>query len=150
MIIDRRMKMKEVFNFTFVDRNDERKTLKECIYSTEYLFGIIGESGVGKSQLIKVLMNELSDAKFIYIERKKEDRDTYLKICLEKIDNYRETKITDYIKTRFDIANTVISIGVKTALKIKNIEFLDDVIDLLFNASTYFINKKKEKRCKTS
>ena len=137
--------MKEVFNFTFVDRNDERKTLKECIYSTEYLFGIIGESGVGKSQLIKVLMNELSDAKFIYIERKKEDRDTYLKICLEKIDNYRETKITDYIKTRFDIANTVISIGVKTALKIKNIEFLDDVIDLLFNASTYFINKKKEK-----
>ena len=73
------MNNKDLFAFKFVDREIERKFVKNFLLDsyTENILWIHGESGVGKTELIKYFMNYFPCYKFIHVNPIKKQITSY-------------------------------------------------------------------------
>ena len=112
----------DLFKFKFVDREIERKVVERFLFAsnTDKILWIHGESGVGKTELIKYFTDHFEHYRFIHISPVKTQVMSYFSTLIDKLD--KETLsllgfiIKNYKAVRNLAKNTFFEINEKTKL----------------------------------
>lgn len=117
-----------MFNFKFVDREIERKLIKKFISasSIDKILWIHGESGVGKTELMKYFTNQSSQNKYIHVNPIKNQTGSYISILIKELEkeNYSLLNyiIRNYKQIKDLVKNTISEINGKTKFLISGLE----------------------------
>lgn len=130
------MKNIDLFNFKFVDRENERMIVKNFILSpnTDNVLWIHGESGVGKTELAKYFSNHFLSYKYIHINPVKTQTISYFSTLTKELEKEKFSLpnfiLKNYREVRDLAKDTISEINVKTkfvsgALEIGEKIFID-------------------------
>lgn len=110
----------DLFDFKFVDRTIERAAIRDFLlsFNINKIMWIRGESGVGKTELIKYFKSNLSSYNFIHINPIKAQTSSYISMFLKELDK-EKFSLYNFICKNFkeiqDIGkNTISQINLKT------------------------------------
>lgn len=153
------MNNKDLFVFKFVDREIERKIVRNFLLdsNTENILWIHGESGVGKTELIKYFMS-CFPYKFIHVNPIKKQITSYFSLFIRELEK-QNTSLAGFIFKNYkkikNISNNTISdINIKTKILMGILEigesiFIDAKDDFFSTANVLgqyiqYISKKEK------
>lgn len=143
------MNNKDLFVFKFVDREIERKIVRNFLLdsNTENILWIHGESGVGKTELIKYFMS-CFPYKFIHVNPIKKQITSYFSLFIRELEK-QNTSLAGFIFKNYkkikNISNNTISdINIKTKILMGILEigesiFIDAKV-IFFRLQMYLAN----------
>lgn len=113
---------KTIYNFTFVDRDEERKKIEKFINNNDNnsILIIRGKHGVGKTELINYLFKDFKSNQYIYVEKLKDQKDRYIDIFFNIINQKRPKYFNDYCKKLF----------IKSKDYVKNSDFVAGIVNI--------------------
>lgn len=140
------MENMDLFQFRFVDRKIEREVVNRFLLTSipDKILWIHGESGVGKTELIKYFTEYFPHYKFIHINPLKTQTTSYLSTLTKELDKEKLSLpnfiIKNYKQVRDLAKNTISEINIKTkfwagVLEIGEKIFIDANDDFFSTAS---------------
>lgn len=139
------MDNRDIFNFDFVDRIRQQQILSDFINSSENYLWIDGESGVGKSFLIKKKLLNNVQLRPLYINLStKPDNNNCLNELILKLQDFSNAKLFNFILENYDSVWDVAKKSIFELIKIKA-PGLDWFFDILYNSDIVFLSKTEEK-----
>lgn len=114
------MKNIDLFNFKFVDRENERMIVKNFILSSniDNALWIHGDSGVGKTELVKYFSNHFPNYKYIHINPVKTQTTSYFSTLTKELEKEKfslpQFILKNYKEIRDLAKDTISEINVKT------------------------------------
>ena len=149
----------DLFKFKFVDRETERQIVEKFILTrnSDKALWIHGESGVGKTELVKYFKTQFSDYKFIHINPIKTQAISYFYTLTKELekekDSFPNFVINNYKQMRDLVKGTISEINSKakflfTALEVGEKIFIDKNDDFYSTANvlTQYISNISKKQ----
>lgn len=124
------MTNKDLFNFKFVDREIERKLICNFLLDSksDKILWVHGESGVGKTELIKYFIRQFEQTKFVHINPVKTQEISYFSSLVQELNKEKISLpgfiLKNYAKIHDLSKNTISDISTKTKLVMGIAEFV--------------------------
>lgn len=140
------MDKQDIFDFDFVDRTEQYLKLIQFIEDNKNYLCINGESGVGKTFLIKKkLLKEIDSKDIIYINLSPEvEKNNCINELLINLQKFSEINFPQFLKDNF---SSILEIGKKTLFELIKLKepSLDWFCDILCDSNIMFIRNENEK-----
>ena len=130
----------DLFNFKFVDREIERKVIRQFLTdaNVDKVLWISGESGVGKTELIKYFKNQFPHYQFVYARPTKTQVSSYLTSLTRELDK-EHLSFPKFILQNY---KSIASLTKDTVSEINlGVKFLSGIIEI---GEKVFVNAKGE------
>lgn len=139
----------DLFDFQFVNRDDEQKLLAKYLKGTrfnkkDYTIWINGDHGVGKSFFTKHVLNSIKlDATTIFVNRPFDSQKSYLKHFIEELNKIQKVSLINFCRNNY---KSLITSSGKIASSILKIQNVDDNDLLSTIAESVFLFESKSSK----
>lgn len=141
------MKTTDLFNFRFVDRNNEQHRFKRFFENSGgNILWIRGQRGLGKTTFVNFMMKEYPEYNLCYLNISPEsDSVTIISEFVQQLQRHCEFSFIEETKNRY---KEFYSSAYQTLKKITNVLFpqISDIIELVLDTGYYVVTKSDEKK----
>lgn len=140
----------DIFEFEFVDRENERKTIEAFLSDTSNqlpsTLWVQGSRGVGKSFLIKEQLTSRKDICCVFVnpEYGQQNPGAYLKLFIAQVNKAADMKLSSYLRANYSSFMAIGQKALNTTLKLSDLDEFG-LEDLTASFTDYFISKHGEK-----
>lgn len=137
-----------LFDFNFVDRNNERKTISDFISKKmdSNILWINGQSGVGKSFLIENTFLLIKTCKNVCISPQAQGQtESSLELFVTEVQNTTKINLLKFIKNNYSSISDIAKKVINAILAYKKID-IDWFLSIAFDSSKLFVSNNNEKQ----
>lgn len=137
-----------LFDFNFVDRNNERKTISNFINQKidNNILWINGQSGVGKTFLIENTFLLDKTCKKIYISPQAQGQtESSLELFIKEVQNITKVNLIKFIISNYSSISDIAKKAINAILAYKKID-IEWFLDIAFDSSKLFVSNNDEKQ----
>lgn len=138
----------DLFEFVFVDRENETKQIKKILKEkTQNVIWIYGKHGVGKSYFIDHIIGEIPTENVVYIELKSEEKSIKcIQILLEKIEAVTNISFLSYFQKNYKTISKLVQGVISSIIEYTTGMDISSLAEVILDSDRLFMNNNNQQQ----